>query len=71
GAIDPDAPDEIVADGTIIDLGVILVEQLALALDPYPRKAAAALPADQTSHHRSPFAALARLRDKPDPQTDG
>lgn len=63
--IDPDAPDEIIADGTVVDLGGILVEQLALALDPYPRKPGAEpavggdSDAGQADH---PFAALARLR---------
>ena len=66
--LDPDAPDDIIADGTVVDLGALLVEQLALALDPYPRRpgaeppAAAATGAGDEAH---PFAALARLR-RPD-----
>jgi uncharacterized metal-binding protein YceD (DUF177 family) len=36
--IDPDAIDEISYSGNTIDLGEAAAEQLALALDPYPRK---------------------------------
>lgn len=65
-AIDPDAPDEIVAEGSVIDLGVILVEQLALALDPYPRcqdaEPPAAASAGDGADRPHPFAALGRLR---------
>ncbi|MDD2876482.1 MAG: DUF177 domain-containing protein [Acidiphilium sp.] len=67
--IDPDAPDEIVADGTIVDFGAILVEQLALAIDPYPRKPGAVIPGDLALGHHHPFAALARLH-QPDPDPD-
>ncbi len=62
-AIDPDAPDDIIATGTIVDLGAILTEQLALALDPYPRKPDAAIPADFAPQRESKFSALAQLRD--------
>lgn len=41
---DPEAEDEIPFAGTVIDLGEAAVEQLALALDPYPRKPGAELP---------------------------
>jgi uncharacterized metal-binding protein YceD (DUF177 family) len=53
-----EGPDEIVFTGQVIDLGAVLAEQLALALDPYPRKPGAVLPetaADEAAH---PFAAL-------------
>ncbi len=43
---DPDAVDQIPYEGASIDLGEALVEQLALALDPYPRKPGAALAVD-------------------------
>ncbi len=60
---DPLAPDEIVHAGTAIDVGEAAVEQLALSLDPYPRRPDAALPepdaADPAPH---PFAGLGRLR---------
>jgi hypothetical protein len=42
--IDPEAEDEILFTGGVIDLGEAAVEQLALALDPYPRKPGAELP---------------------------
>ena len=38
GTIDPDAVDEIPYSGGTVDLGEVAAEQLALALDPYPRK---------------------------------
>lgn len=34
---DPDSPDEVTYGGGRLDLGEAAVEQLALALDPYPR----------------------------------
>jgi hypothetical protein len=42
--IDPDAIDEIPYRGTMIDLGEAAAEQLALALDPYPRAPGTVLP---------------------------
>lgn len=62
---DPDSDDEIPIDGASIDLGEAAVEQLALSLDPYPRKPDAALPPMEDEAVISPFAALQRLR-KPD-----
>ena len=41
---DPDSPDEIESQGGMVDLGEAVAEQLALALDPYPRAPGAALP---------------------------
>ena len=38
------------------------MEQLALALDPYPRRPGAALPEDFTADMDNPFAALLALR---------
>jgi hypothetical protein len=75
GWIDPDedVPDPIV-DGQI-DLGGMLVEELSLALDPYPRKPGASfagLGGSQSgveSTGSSPFAALATL--KPIPRGQG
>lgn len=77
GEIDIDAfaedpPD--LLEGGRIDLGAILCEQLALALDPFPRAPGAELPegfgdADdgdaEEERKPSPFAVLGRLR-KPD-----
>lgn len=54
-----DSPDEIPYSGDIIDLGAALAEQLALALDPYPRKPGAALPDSASDNSAHPFAALA------------
>lgn len=41
---DPEAEDEIPFAGTVVNLGEAAAEQLALALDPYPRKPGAELP---------------------------
>jgi uncharacterized metal-binding protein YceD (DUF177 family) len=59
-----EGPDEIAYQGEIIDLGALLAEQLALALDPYPRKPGATVPAELQAVE-NPFAALRGLR-KPD-----
>lgn len=59
---DPDAPDQLPFDGSAIDLGDAAVEQLALALDPYPRKPGAALPPEAADLPSGPFASLARFR---------
>lgn len=63
---DPDGPDEIEADGDAVDLGEALAEQLALALDPYPRAPGAALPGaeGEAAAAGSPFAALMAFRKK-------
>jgi uncharacterized metal-binding protein YceD (DUF177 family) len=61
---DPESDDEIPYAEGQIDLGEALVEQLALDLDPYPRKPDAALPEEAESPAISPFAALAALRGK-------
>jgi uncharacterized metal-binding protein YceD (DUF177 family) len=63
---DPDSADEVPYAGTVIDLGEAAVEQLALALDPYPRKPGAALPDDFLDAPSGPFAALAKLARKDD-----
>lgn len=62
--IDPEAPDEIVANGTMVDLGAVLTEQLALALDPYPRKPGVATPEEPAAPRIGPFSALAALAAK-------
>lgn len=65
---DPDAPDTIPFEGGTIDLGEASVEQLALALDPFPRKPGATFAeeaiADGADEDEtlSPFAALAARR---------
>ena len=60
--LDPDSDDEIPYSGVAIDLGEAAAEQLALMLDPYPRKPGADLPAAADDSQTSPFAALARLK---------
>jgi uncharacterized metal-binding protein YceD (DUF177 family) len=60
--LDPESlegPDELPYGGDVIDLGAALAEQLALALDPYPRKPGATLPPDVSSSGANPFAVLA------------
>lgn len=57
---DPEADDEIPYRGGEIDLGEAAAEQLALAIDPFPRKPGARLPAPEAERD-SPFEALARF----------
>ncbi len=59
---DPEAIDQIPFNGGAIDLGEAAVEQLALALDPYPRKPGAVLPHDLAAEPEGPFAGLSALR---------
>ncbi len=59
--IDLDAPDEIPYEGNMLDLGEAAAEQLALALDPFPRKPDAQLPAEIAAP-ANPFAALGKLK---------
>lgn len=56
-----DSPDEI--DSTVYDLGTPLREELALAIDPYPRAPGVAFepPVDE-DRPQSPFAVLGRLK---------
>lgn len=68
---DPDSPDEIESAGGMVDLGEAVAEQLALALDPYPRAAGAALPeldpeapSAVPDSRPNPFAGLAKLKDR-------
>jgi len=66
-AIGAREPPEPLVDGTV-DLGALAVEFLLLGIDPYPRKPDAVFEAprigDAAAH---PFAALAKLKQKPDP----
>ena len=64
-AADPDEPDELSIEAGVLDLGEATVEQLALALDPYPRKPGAVLPDEHAGQAETPFGALAKLR-RPD-----
>ncbi len=70
GVDDEDPPEELI-EGRI-DLGEIVAQQLAVALDPYPHapgaeeKAEVSEPGESAADRRtaSPFAALARLRER-------
>ena len=66
---DPESPDDVDAPGGVADLGEAVSEQLALALDPYPRAPGAVLPDEVVAEPEappeasvSPFANLAALR---------
>ncbi len=56
---DPESEDEVPYENGVIDLGDATTEQLALSLDPYPRKPGAELPKTATEAEEHPFAALA------------
>ena len=57
-----EGPEEVEAEGGVLDLGEALAQQLSLVLDPYPRAPGATLGPDGVGDPRSPFAALSRLR---------
>jgi len=57
----PDPPD--VLAGEAVDLAAYVAEHLALALDPFPRKAGAAFEYQAPEPESSPFAALRALKD--------
>ena len=59
-SLDDDAPD-LIEDG-VIDLGIYAVEQLGLALDPFPRKPGAEFVPPEGPQEPSPFAVLATLK---------
>jgi uncharacterized metal-binding protein YceD (DUF177 family) len=66
---DPESPDEIESQAGMVDLGEAVAEQLALALNPYPRLPDAAVPdldppqPDAAPNPRpNPFATLAQLK---------
>ena len=67
---DPDGPDELEYEGSAIELGEAVAEQLSLALDPYPRAPGASLPALEDEPEAAepdrpnPFAVLAQRRPK-------
>jgi uncharacterized metal-binding protein YceD (DUF177 family) len=60
--LDLEAVDEIPYVGNVLDLGEAAAEQLALALDPFPRKPGAALPEDGQAAPKTAFAALGKLQ---------
>ncbi len=59
---DLEADDEIPYAGSALDLGEATAEQLALALDPFPRRPEAAPRIPEEPRRPSPFEALARFR---------
>jgi uncharacterized metal-binding protein YceD (DUF177 family) len=76
----PEAGEEVVLDaemsdppelleGPTVDVGALVEEHFALALNPYPRAPGAALPSDSagspSERGTSPFAVLAKLADTP------
>lgn len=60
--IDPETEDEIPYSGDVIDLGEAAAEQLALALEPYPRRPGAELAIRKEEPEVHPFTALGELR---------
>jgi hypothetical protein len=60
--IDFDGDDEIGYEGNLLDLGEAASEQLALALEPFPRRPGAELAEEHSEQQEGAFAALARQR---------
>lgn len=60
-----DEPEELSASN--LDIAAPVLEELALAIDPYPRKPGAVFepPADAQARAENPFAVLKRLKTKP------
>lgn len=56
----PDPPD--VLEGDAIDLSAVVAEQLALAIDPFPRKPGATFEYVPDNPEESPFAVLRKLK---------
>ena len=59
---DPEALDEFGYENGTLDLGEAASEQLALALDPYPRAPDAVLPEIDDGADRGPFSSLSDLK---------
>ena len=62
--VDPTADDPPEPLGHEIDIGEIMVEELSLNLDPYPRKPGAEFHTDDSPTRENPFAVLAKLKPK-------
>jgi uncharacterized metal-binding protein YceD (DUF177 family) len=62
--LDLDAVDEIPYEGDMLDLGEATAEQLALALDPFPRKPGAELPGHPSEADAGAFEILRKLRQR-------
>jgi uncharacterized metal-binding protein YceD (DUF177 family) len=50
-----------------VDLGDLVAEEVALALDPYPRHPDASLPPEASDADENPFAGLAALKGRQPP----
>jgi hypothetical protein len=64
--LDPEAddpPDEMVNER--LPLGAYVVEDVSLAVDPFPRKPGAAFEAPDAASEPSPFAVLSQLKRPP------
>lgn len=59
---DPESPDQIPYPAGLIDIGEATIEQLALALDPYPRRPGLDEAEAEVPETPNKFAALAALR---------
>ncbi len=59
---DPDEPDQLPFTAGVLDVGEATVEQLALALEPYPRKPGAELPETDYGQPEGPWVALTKWR---------
>ncbi len=59
--LDLESDDEVTYAGGVLDLGEAAAEQLALALDPFPRRPGAELPEVALGDEGSPFSALSKL----------
>ena len=59
--VDMESDDEVTYEGGTLDLGEAASEQLALALDPFPRMPGAELAAEAKDQDGDTFAALGRL----------
>jgi uncharacterized metal-binding protein YceD (DUF177 family) len=60
--LDLDEDDEVPIENGVLDVGEAAVEQLGLALDPYPRMPGAELPVPEEDGDDHPMAALRRLK---------
>ncbi len=59
--LDLESADEVTYAGGVLDLGEAAAEQLALALDPFPRKPGAEMEEVALGDEGNPFSALSRL----------
>ena len=65
-----DTPDDLVDEietGGQVDLGDLVAEEVALALNPYPRHPDAEMPPEASDPEENPFAALAALKGRQPP----